>query len=74
MFFAWQKNGAWQDLPNYTDFKFNLRFVEKLYVNISALAERALHDGAIVQSLHIAEREWSNVSSSGGQMKHGFAV
>ena len=47
-------------------------------------AERALHDGAAAQSLHIAEREWSNVSAAfakaaAGQvvrreMKHGFAV
>jgi hypothetical protein len=41
---------------------------------ISALAERALHDGAAAQSLHIAEQKWSNASSSGGEMKHGFAV
>ena len=53
-------------------------------LNISALAERALHNRATAQSLHIAEREGSNVSAAfaeaaAGQavrlkMKHGFAV
>ena len=42
--------------------------------NISALAERALHDGAAAQSLHIAEREWSNASATFAKAAAGQVV
>ena len=43
-------------------------------INISALAQRALHDGAAAQSLHIAEREGSNVSAAFAKATAGQVV
>ena len=43
-------------------------------VNISALAQQALHDGAAAQSLHPPLLKVMVGQVVGGEMKHGFAV